>query len=299
MTFLNTSKNKIQDMENLEITTIEDGKRIYQVPTAAPTNIQLYGNEINEWYAHAQLGGAANDPLMGKEAPSGTTFRGQERSVAQGRGIHDRRRGQRAKFIEGIYRDWIIPDMKKEIVKGNKFLATLTTEELTWIAESIAINESNKKIKETILNGGNIPTKQEQDAMIQGMKSSVLKKGNKQLIEILKGEFDDTEIKMGINIAGKQKDLVQLSDKLLSIFQFIFQNPAGFQQAMQIPALAKSFENILEYGGMSIGDFSSLLQASPPQPPQPVQPGQPGQPTGLNPNEVAPSPVQVPQLALK
>jgi len=102
--------------------------------------------------------------------------------------------------------------------------------------------------------------------MKEEFKRQFLKKGNKHLLEVLKDEFKDVEIKLGINISNKQKDLVQLSDKLLSIFQYIFANPVGFQQAMQIPALAKSFENILEYGGLNISDFSSLMQA----PTQPI-----------------------------
>lgn len=270
-----TSKNKIQDMENLEVTTIEEGKQIRQVPTAAPANIQLFQNAINEWFEHAQFAGSAFDPLMGKEATSGTTFRGQERVVAQGKGLHDRRRGQRAKFIEELYRDWLIPDIKKEILKGQKFLATLTTEELNWIADELSVIESNQIITNAVLKNGQYVSKEQQDALIEIRKASILKTGNRQLIEILGPEFEDVEIKIGINIAGKQKDLVQLSDKLLSIFQFIFANPQGFQQAMQIPALAKSFENILEYGGLSIGDFSSLLQQTQAAPVMsPMQQGQ-------------------------
>jgi len=256
-----TTKNKIQDMENLEITTIEENKRIYQVPTAAPTNIQLYDRSINEWFDHAQLNAAAYDPLLGKEQASGTTFRGQERVVAQGRGWHDRRRGQRAKFIEELYRDWIIPDIIREITKGKKFLASLTTEELSWVSKQVATNKANRRIKEMVL-AGKIVTKEEQDFLIKTYRDDFLKKGNKQLLEILKDEFEDIEVRIGINVAGKQKDLVQLSDKVLSIFQFIFQNPQGFQQAMQIPALAKSFENILEFGGMNISDFSTLIDQS-------------------------------------
>jgi hypothetical protein len=254
-----TTRNKIQDMENLEVTVVQEGSTISQIPTAAPANIQLYANEINSWYDQAQLSGAAFDPIMGKEATSGTTFRGQERTVAQGRGLHDRRRGQRAKFIEEIYRDWIIPDIIREIVKGKEFMATLSTEELMWVSDEMANKAVEERTKEALLNGVPV-TREQQETLRQIYKQEFLKKGNKQLIKILKDEFADIEIKMGINIAGKQKDLATLSDKLLSVFQFIFANPAGFQQAMQIPALAKSFENILEFGGMSIGDFSSLLQ---------------------------------------
>lgn len=278
-----TQKNKIIDMENNEITTIEDNKRIYRVPTENPTNIQIHENAINEWYQHAQLQASAQDPILGKEAASGTTFRGQERSVAQGRGTHDKRRGQRAKFIEKIYRWDIIPRMVKEITKGKEFIATLSTEEMTWVADQLATNATNERIKEMILNG-KLVTKEEQDMFMQTFKQEFLKKGNKHLLKILKDEFKDVEIKMGINIAGKQKNLVELSDKLLSIFQFIFANPQGFQQAMQIPALAKSFENILEYGGMQISDFATLMQVPSPAP---MSPEMMPQPQG-----------QIPQLSL-
>jgi hypothetical protein len=271
-----SDKNKIQNMGNLEITTIDDGKKINIIPTIEPAKIQLFGNDINDWYNHAQLSGAANDPLMGVEAASGTTFKGQERSVAQGRGSHDRRRGQRAKFIEEIHRDWIIPDIIKEITKGKKFMATLSTEELTWVADSIAEHQTNKRIIDLILENKTDVNAESQATFKELFKKDFLKKGNKHLLEIIKGEFADMEVKMGINIAGKQKNLADLSDKVLSIFQFIFQNPQGFMQAMQVPALAKSFENLLEFSGMSIGDFSSLIKPME-QSMQPQQIGQAGQ----------------------
>lgn len=282
-----TQKNKIQEMENLEITVIEDGKTIRQVPTLAPANLQLLDKEINELYGYAQTIGAANDPLMGKEAPSGTTFRGQNQAVQLGRGSHDRRRGKRAKFIEEIYRDWIIPDIMSNIFGGKKFIASLSTEELNWISDTEATNTANQQIVEAVLKGKFISPEQ-QTAMTQTLKKLSLGKGNKQLIEILKGEYKDRDPKIGINIANKQKDLSQLSDKFLSIFTFIFQNPQGFMQAMQIPALAKSFESILEYGGLSIGDFSSLIQPMTPQSPQSPQtlqqtPQAPAQPSPVQP----------------
>ena len=250
-----TNKNRIQEMENLEITTIEDGKRIYQVPTVAPANIQLYERSINEWYEQAQLTGSAFDPILGREPVSGTTFRGQERTVQQGRGLHERRRGQRAKFIEEIYRDWIIPDMVKEILNGKKFLATLTSEDLTWIANQLAENYAYREQAEDIFNG---VVARDKELLKQKFLQDFGKKGNKHLLEILKDEFRDVEVQMGINIFSKQKDLVGLSDKILSIFQFIFTNPQAFQQAMQIPALSRSFQDILEYSGMNATDFSTL-----------------------------------------
>ena len=278
------TKNNIANMENLEVSVLEEGKSIGQIPNVGSANVALMDNALNEWLAQAQLSAAAFDPILGKEATSGTTFRGQERTVAQGKGLHDQKRGKRAKFIESqLYRDWIIPDIKKEILKGKKFLATLTTDELRLVSEQMSVALTNKRIKEMMMSGKAV-TKEMQDEMTRTFRTAMIKKGDKHLTEILKDEFKDVEIKLGISVAGKQKDLASMSDKLLSVFQFIFANPAGFQQAMQIPALAKSFENILEFGGMSIGDFSSLLNA-----PQVPAPTETTQTPALLPTEVVPA----------
>ena len=261
------NKNKIQDMENLEITTIEDGKFIRQIPTIAPANIQLFEKSINEWYEQGQLIGSAFDPVLGKEPPSGTTFRGQAQNIQQGRGLHDRRRGQRAKFIEELYRDGFIPDMVKKITKGKKFMATLTSDELSWVSEQLAENYTYRKQVDAILNG-QLP--EDREILKQEFLTNFAKKGNKHLLEILGDEFKDIEIKIGINVAGKQKNLSEMSDKVLSIFQLAFSNPQGFQQVMQIPGMASSFNDILEFSGMSSVDFSNIskLNLSSPAPTQ-------------------------------
>ena len=278
-----TQKNKIQEMETLEITTIEEGKTIKKVPTMAVENIQMFEGSINEWYSQAQLSGSAFDPIMGKEPPSGTTFRGQERNVAQGRGSHDKRRGQRAKFIEEIYHDWTLDDMINEITSGTTFLATLSTEDLNRVIEQVSTNEFNKRHKEALLEG-KILTPEEQALVKDTVRTSFMKKGNKHTIKVLKGQLEDFKARCKINVAGKQKDLANMSDKLLSIFQFVFANPQAFQQAMQNPALAKAFENILEASNMSIADFSTLVQSQPIQQPEAPQPTQASaQPTGQAP----------------
>ena len=252
-----TKRQKIQDMENLEITTIKSDSKygIRQVPTAAPANIQLFERSVNEWYEQAQLTGSAFDPLLGQESPSGTTFRGQERSIIQGRGLHERRRGQRAKFIEEIYRDWIIPDIKKKILKGKKFLASMTSEEMSWLSDSLATNHADRRRIEAVLEG-RIP--EDKELLRQQFLADFSKKGNKHLLEILKGEFEDVELKMGITIGKKQKDLAMMSDKILSIFQFIASNPQGFQQLMQMPGMEQSFNDILEFSNISPVNFAAF-----------------------------------------
>lgn len=276
------NKNKIDDIDNNEILTINDGKSLRRLEMISPANVQLLSNAVDEWFNHSQLLGSAFDPVLGKEPVSGTTFRGQERTVSQGRGWHDRRRGKRAKFIEEIYRKFILTDIKREINSGTKFFASLSSEELSWVADNVATNLVNKKIKTMILAGKKI-NPEEQQVLLTTLRDTVLKNGRDNILESIKGEFDDMEIKIGINIAGKQKDLALLSDKLLSIFQFIFSNPQAFQQSMQIPALAKTFGDIVEYSGLSMANFSSLITPATPSPATPAVESPVGKPVTPSP----------------
>lgn len=278
-------RQKIQDMENLEITTIEDGKKIYQVPTAAPANVQLFERSIDEWYVQAQSLGAANDPMLGKEAVSGTTFRGQNQSIQQGSGLHLKRLGQRAKFIEEIYRDEIIPQMVKEMNAGKTFLATLSSEEMTWVADQFASNYASKEQTSNVLKG--LPPG-DFEQIKQQCILDFQKKGNKHLFELLKGEFEGVELKMGIDIAGKQKDLHGLSDKVASILQTVIANPQNFVMALQIPGMADKFEDVLEFSNISQVDFATLIKKMNDQ--QLARPSQPNQPQPNQPQPSSPQP---------
>ena len=98
------------------------------------------------------------------------------------------------------------------------------------------------------------------DLLKELARQKFAKNGNKRLLEILKDEFKDVEIKIGINVAGKQKNLALMTDKIVSIFQLIFSNPQGFQQLMQMDGMSSAFNDILEFSGISGVDFSNLSQ---------------------------------------
>jgi hypothetical protein len=92
-------------------------------------------------------------------------------------------------------------------------------------------------------------------------------KDNRKFIEILKGELEDAQIMININIAGKQKNLAERVDKLVNIFRQIAVNP----QVLEIPQMAKMFNQILEASGLSPIDFS--MMKAPKQEQQQIMPG--------------------------
>lgn len=243
--------NGLKDLDNLEIIQVEEGKDIGQLDTF-PKNLVLFERSIEEWQAHAQQMGAANDSIMGEKPAAGTPFKLQELVTAESHGLHDYRRGKLASFVAEIYRDWIIPWLKKEVSNGDTFLAELDLDELQAVADSLVTCQTNDMVKEKILNGEEI---QDQDVQQfqQKVRANFMKGGNKKFIEILRGEMSEDPLDVEVNVAGKQKDLSAMTDKLVNIFRQIIANPA----ILDDPRLAKIFNEILEYSGFSPIDFST------------------------------------------
>lgn len=261
--------NGLADVDNLQILEMNEGEDINQIDTT-PRSMVLFEKSVAEWERHAQLMASASDPLLGEPAPSGTPFKAQALQVVEGKALHDYRRGKFAKFLEEVYRDWIIPYIVREITNGTKFLTELSTEELQFVVDKVVENEAFNMQKERVLRGETF-TAQEVELFKNKVREDFLKDGNKKFLEILKGEFKGKTVRVKINVAGKQKDVSLMTDKLVNIFRQIIANPQGFMQVMQTPGMSRTFNDILEYSGLSPVYFSGLTAPNTPTP-QPVQP---------------------------
>ena len=266
----------MKGMDNLEMVEVETGKKgVWQMDTF-PRSLNLFDRSVNEWWLHAQTIGFAHDPMLGMEAPSGTPFRAQERQVIEGKGQHEYRRGKYAKFIEELYKDWFIPHIVKKITSGTTFLSELSLEEMQKVADNIVVIEANKMIKDRVLAGQTV-TQEEVDLRKKTVRDDFMK-DNKKFIKILKDELKGAPVRVKVNVAGKQKNLSVMVDKLTNVVRFALStyNPqTGQFTVFQDPQMAKLFNQILESSGLSPIDYGAGKQPilTAPQPPQaPVAP---------------------------
>ena len=258
--------NGLKDVENLQIIELNQGEDLQQIDTT-PRSMVLFEKAIQDWQDYARTMGAATDPILGEQSPSGTPFRAQALLVSQAQGLHDYRKGKFAKDLEAVYRDWIIPYIVKKITSGVTFLSELSTDEMQYVADKLVENMANKFTVDAILNGETVTPELVEEYKAK-VRQEFVKKGNKHFFEILKGEFSRQPIKVKINISNKQKDLTRITDSLVNIFRQIMVNPQGFIQMMQVPEIAKTFNSILEYSGLSPVMYAGLkdTQAFAPQP---------------------------------
>jgi hypothetical protein len=241
----------LKNLDNLDIITIGEGRKIGQIDTF-PRNMQLFDRWDMEWEQHGRTTGAAQEAIMGDEPPAGTPFKSVELQSAESHSLHKYRIGKHAKLLEELYRDLFIPYMKKQIVKGKKFLSTLDLEDMQKIAENLSIKRGNQLIVNKILAGEMI-NPEEIEIEKQKIKQEFMK-DNKKFIEILKDEFKNTPIAIKVNISGKQKNLEKWTDKLVDVFRKVIAVP----QVLQQKPFADLFNQILEASGLSPLDFSGF-----------------------------------------
>lgn len=261
------NRNTTTGLENGEILITTDPNGIRQINNQ-PINMAAFEKSLVDWDAHASSMAGASDALMGETPSSGTPFQLQALVTQNGMELHTYRQAKLAVFVSDIYRDWVLPYISRQITNGTTFLSTLELSELQEISDSLSTITKNDYIKKKILAGESI------DPQVVGQlgddtKAQFMKGSNKRFIKILQGEMKSAPIDCEVVVAGAQKDLSAITDKLTNIFRTIMANPS----VLQDPMMAKLFNQILESSGLEPLDYSGMKP--PAQPPQ----GQPPQPT--------------------
>ena len=246
--------------QNNKFTDLEQGEWLIKQPNTSvepfifPTsNLQQFEQAVQSWELHARTTGSANEAALGVSPASGTPFRLQDLVVDENKGMHTWRQGRIATFVEELYRDWIIPEMAEEMNKGQKFLADLSIEELEEVADKVITKHVNSQIVKKIMTG-KILKPEDSEMMKTQAKELFMKNGTKRFIELFKGEIRDIPIDVKVNVAGKQKNLNSMTDKIVNVFREVIVNP----QVLQDPNAVKAFNKILEFSGLSPINFKPV-----------------------------------------
>jgi len=258
------AKNNLNDLENNEVIKLQEGRSIQQLDTY-PRNIAVFNDSIERWQQQAQIVGSASEGLLGEAPSSGTPFKLFEAQQIEAQGMHKYRQGQLAVFMDELYRDWILPYLAKEISKEQIFMEELSADEMQVVVDKVMIKKTNEFKKRMILSGSKINEELVADYE-EVVRAEEMKKGNKQFFKILKDEMKDISLSVMTNIAGKQKNLALMTDKLVNVLRQYIATP----EIRQDPEMNKLVNVILESSGLSPINVSL---AHPPQPQQVQQGG--------------------------
>ena len=250
----------LKNLENHEFVKVADGKKGIWTMDTTPRNLAVFNDAVERWQAHAQQLGSASEGMLGESPSSGTPFKLYKAQNILANGMHKYRQGQLAAFMDEIYRDFSLKHVSREIDNDKDFLSELSADEMLFVAKTVATKRYNKTTKEIILSG-QLADPSIKDAFIQKEIDDYLGEGNKRFFSIVKGDFKDHPLDVRTNIAGKQKNLALMTDKVTNILRQFLITP----QLRQDPEMIKLLNVVLESSGMS----PIMFGATPPQIQQP------------------------------
>ena len=261
------NRNNLNNVQNNEVLQVAQGNQLSQLDTF-PRNLGVFNDSVERFWQHAQVLGSAPEALMGEPPTSGTPFKSYEAQQIEGKGMHKYRQGQLAVFMDEIYRDWILPQLAKDISEEQNFLQELSADEMEMVVSHVETKKTNSFIKNIILSLRQIEPELV-DLYKQQVRADFVKGGNKRFFKILRDEMKDISLSVMTNIAGKQKNLALLTDKLVNVLRQYIATP----QIRQDPEMTKILNTILESSGLSPIMFgaSPMAMTQPSASTQPLQ----------------------------
>lgn len=245
-------RNNFTELKSNQILKAESGEILEQV-VLQPFNKAAFDNYTNSWEQQARVLGSASDPALGLNSKSGTPLGETQIVTTQGEGIHEYRQGKNAEFWHEIYVDWVIDYLKRDMNKGDEWVDELSLEELQEVAERVSTNQANRRVVEMVLANQSV-TEEDKEFMRNFIKEEFMKGGKKRFLKIVEKEFEKLPLKLKFNIAGKQKYMAEIVNKLNAVFRTVFANPA----VLQAPGMEQLFNQILESSGLSPINFAGF-----------------------------------------
>lgn len=221
----------------------------FQLSTAA---LPQFENLITQFSNEYNRISSTYDANTGEQPPSGTPL-GQTQILNQvANSPFQYQQEVWGIWLNEILNDWILPEVKKRILKDHNLVSDFSDEELDIIDKDIVANHTNNVVIDKILQGQVIQDG-EQQAIAGQVKSELMTRhGKKREIKIPKG-YLDIEGKITANITGELKNKGAILQSLDSVFKTVvssFNPNTGQYAALQDPTLKRVFAQIVEMSGI-------------------------------------------------
>ena len=286
-------KTDSQRVQGNAITGVDHG-HIFQLEKGADMNVMNMGasklpelqNIIALWKQQYDSAVSTYDANTGEAPTAGTPYSQTALLNQVANSPFEYQREVLGIFLNEVLNDWILPYLKKRILKKHYLVSEFSDEDLKMIDESIMAKEVNNAIKDILFQEA-LPSPVALENVSMSVDNNLAKLGKRREIDIPE-DFLDVEGKITANITGELKNKSAMMQSLDSIFKTVvstFNPNTGQYGALQDPVLSKIFASIVEMSGVPISS-AQLKPSTTTQPPQPSPMQQP-----------SPSPMQQPDLS--
>lgn len=255
-------KNVWKNMKNGTILEHTAGKPITGV-NITPGGLQHFGNMVAEW--DRQVGGATSvlDSNTGK-SPASTTFRLGAIDNQEANSIFEKRVEEMGIFLGEVYRDWVIPYLKKLAIDEDYISAKFSPEEIKMLEKDYAQKLADKRVIKKYFAGEyeKLPPETkwifiENDRETERLKAVADVRKSKHA-KIKKDYFEDVEFELDVVVTNEQRIKQVYLETLSNILTTVAQNP----NILNDPRLKKLFDQIMESAGYSPLEFDMIEQGA-------------------------------------
>ncbi len=260
------SGNALTGVDNGHIFQLEQGKTINAVNLGSNKSPELE-RLLEIWKDQYNRAASTYDGANTGEAPTAGTPYSQTALLNQvANSPFEYQREVWGIWLNEILNDWILPYLKKRIMKDHNLVAEYSDEELDLIDEAIASYNGKQVIIENLMKA-EVTTPEEDMANKESVKENMRKMGKKREVKIPKG-FLDVEGRITANITGELKNKAVVLQSLAQVakdIQASFNPNTGTYAAMENPTLRALYSQIIEMSGIP---FSSAALKAPTAPVQ-------------------------------
>lgn len=252
-------KNILTDVDNG--TVVDNKGQVITQLSSVPSSLPEFQNLVEKWNTQAERVTSTYAAMTGDNLPSGTAYRLGALQNQEANSQFEYLRENKGLFVVELFTDWVIPYLKKRLNNEHTLVSDFTADELQLIDKSFQTFETNQKIKDYILNPGNIGTPLNED-MIAQFNSDAMQKitatKNRRGIKIPKDYYKDCEFKLDIIVTNEQRIKAVYLETLSNILQTVAANPAIIQD----PVLSKIFTEIMEVAGFDTSMIATAIQSA-------------------------------------
>jgi hypothetical protein len=261
------SGNALTGIDNGHIFQMGVGETVTSL-NLAPSALPQFQNTIDLWNQQYDRVASTFNANIGEAPTAGTPYSQTALLNQVANSPFEYRREEFGIWLNEILNDWIMPFLKKRILKKHYLQAEFDDRELSVIDESLAEYETKQILKKNLLEGKVLSGAEYQEAK-DAIKTTLGSLGNKRGFDIPKG-YLDVEGKLTANITGelknKQATLASL-DNILKTIISTFNPNTGEYMALKDPTLSQIFGTIVEMSGVPIS-FSQMKPAQASSTPQ-------------------------------
>jgi len=216
-----------------------------------PTSFPSLSNILQSWDEQATRVSSTFEAKTGETLPSGTPFRSVAIQNQEANSYFSYKREQFGLFVKELYRDWIIPQLIKELEEDSKFAIDLELSELKVIDTAYAKRKANEQIIESILSGKFV-TQDQYDVLQEGIMETLQENGSRRFFESASDFFDgDGAYEIDIIVTGEEQNKAAVLESINTALTTVAngQRPDGTNIFLDDPRMAQLFNQLLEIDG--------------------------------------------------